>query len=648
MGGGDTVKRRLRIRTIVGLLTLLMSVNVAGVVLFASVRLLPAARDVRQTTEPLLQLFERLGEGQRWLAEALGEAGTMTRTRSPEARGRLKAMLAERDHLVGTLPLAVVPQRVRVPLARAEEAMSRLVVLLDEMVTLDEMGRNEEALDRMAEAGSLRTRVVGIIAEAELAGLADVIQGQQRLEFLNRQFIAICIAWLIVTTGIVLGGLKVVRGRFAEHLGDLQDGLARVGRGDLSVEIVPRAADELRALTEHFNSMTRVLRDRAERQGQVAAAGELLAGVAHEVNNPLMAIVATAEMRLSDPNLAPGVRVDLENLIGEAQRAGQLVKGIVKLIRPDTGAPRATDFNEVIRDAWDLVWFQFRADGVKGRLQLAEGMRAVNVNPQKLQQVFVNLLSNAHHAVVGGNSAREIRVRSWSERGRVCAEVVDTGSGVPSEAVPKLFAPFFSTRTDGRVGLGLYTSRLIAREAGGDVEYRSGERGACFMVWLPALPEGVAAAREAPSGEYPVLVGTRPSSEALRSPVPAPRGRGPLAGRLVLVVDDEAMVRRPIARFLGKCGSRVVEAADGHEALASIRVEQPDLVLTDVRMPGMDGVALYREIAARFPALAARVYFLSGDVAALEQLGDDHVASARVLRKPIELGELERRLSDGL
>lgn len=621
------MKRRLKIKTIVAIAVALSTASVGGVGFYAGLRVLPAAHALRGTTEPLLELYARLAEGQQWLGDAVQEANAAVRTGTPETRERLRRRLEGRDQLVGALPLAAVPIRLRVPLARAEDEMARLVVLLDEMATLLELGRQGDAAARLADVHAIRARVVGTIASAEIQGLDDVVSGQRELERLARQFVLVCVLWLLATTAIVGTALRTVRRRFAEHLGQLLDGLERVGRGDLNVALAPVADDELQALSEHFNSMTRVLRDRAERQGQVAAAGELLASAAHEVNNPLMAIVATAQERLNDPMLPARVRVDFEGILGEAHRAAQLLHAIVRFLRPGPRTARAVAVNDVVRDTWDLIWPRLRADGIQTNLDLAPDLSPVVADPHRLEQLLVNLLSNAHQAVLKVGAPRRLAVRTCAREGRVVIAIHDNGPGVPEDVRAHLFKPFYSTQPDGRAGLGLYTARLLARDAGGDVVQVAGEeRGAVFEVTLPAAPAATAAAT---------------------GPEPAVRA-GDLKGAKLLVVDDEPSVRRPIAKYLARHGAEVREAGNGEEALASLAGGDAHVILADLRMPVMDGITFYRELAARDPALAARVLFFSGDVAQLGQLGQEAIAPDRVLTKPIDLAELERRVVEHL
>ncbi len=398
--------------------------------------------------------------------------------------------------------------------------------------------------------------------------------------------------------------------------------------------------DELGKVTTHFNQMTRVLRDRAEEQGRFAAAGELLGGVAHEVNNPLMAIASHAELRLSDGQLPAEQRSEMQNILRQAQRAAKLLRGLLRFVRAGEKRAAAVNMNDVVRSAIDLVSYRFSIDEISIEGRLDPGLPAVVGDANRLEQVLVNLLSNALDALRMVKPPRRLIVDSFVSEGgdRVCVTVTDNGPGVSSEIVQRLFRPFASTKGRRGTGLGLYISRQLVREAEGELELVAhAERGARFVVWLPCAAGAVPAA-------------------TVRAPIPTPIPMAPptatkasLAGIRVLLIDDEELVRRPIARFLGKRGAEVSEAGDGAAALERIRGGlEPQVILADLRMPRMDGAEFYERLLEEQPRLAERVLFLSGDITHLASRGLADVPRDRVLVKPVELAELERRIGDFL
>ena len=484
------------------------------------------------------------------------------------------------------------------------------------------------------------------------------------------------ILWLAIGALLISFTLLLLRRRLWIPLARLETGLARVADGDMNAQLAVQGTDELDRLAAHFNEMTRVLRARAEEQGRFAAAGELLSGVAHEVNNPLMAIAALAEMRIDDPDIATGQREEMREILAQARRASKLLRGLLRFVRAAERHITRVDLNNVVRGALDLVSYRFGVDEIELAGRLDPLLPAVEGDPVRLEQVVVNLLSNAIDAMRAVPPPRRLGVDTWSEEGKVFIAVEDSGRGVPADVLPRLFLPFSTTKGRRGTGLGLYVSRQLVREAGGELglDARPG-KGARFVLHLPAtasLPEPapasftVAPATSAPQRApprppppppppRPETLPSRPVAGATRAPqangeaAPGatppvrPASTGTLQGIRVLLVDDEETIRRPLARFLGRRGATVIEAADGEEALSTLKGMEPDIILADLRMPRLGGTELYERLRAAHPALAQRVIFLSGDLTQLEDAGEV-ISPDRILAKPVELRELEQRL----
>ena len=483
---------------------------------------------------------------------------------------------------------------------------------------------------------SLRLLVVGAVVAAMIYGAALTLALTGNLG--SRAVIVVIVGAILLPIALL-----IVRRRMWKPLAALEQGIKRVADGDLSTQVPVARDDELGKVTTHFNQMTRVLRDRAEEQGRFAAAGELLGGVAHEVNNPLMAIASHAELRLSDGQLHAEQRSEMQNILRQAQRAAKLLRGLLRFLRAGEKRTAAVNMNDVVRSAIDLVSYRFSIDEISIEGRLDPGLPAVVGDANRLEQVVVNLLSNAIDALRTVKPPRRLTVDSSVTEGgdRVCVTVTDNGPGVSAEIIQRLFRPFASTKGRRGTGLGLYISRQLVREAEGELELVAhADRGARFLVWLPCAPGTVPAATEpAPSPPAP-------------PPPPAPPAKATkasLAGIRVLLVDDEELIRRPMARFLGKRGAEVTEAGDGAAALERIRGGfEPQVILADLRMPRMDGAEFYERLLEEQPRLAERVLFLSGDITHLAGRGLADVPRDRVLVKPVELAELERRIGDFL
>jgi len=254
----------------------------------------------------------------------------------------------------------------------------------------------------------------------------------------------------------------------------------------------------------------------------------------------------------------------------------------------------------------------------------------VFADPHQIQQVLLNLLINAEHAMLDANGRGMLILRSWHdpERDAVILEVNDDGPGVPEEMQPKIFDPFFTTKAVGKgTGLGLTVAYAIAQEHGGQLSVKSLHgRGASFFLELPV------------SGAH------------IRLPEPARTGPKTAVpkGTRGLVIEDEQALNEAVAAALTDEGFEVDRAADGLEALGRLRERQYDVVICDLRMPKMDGVAFFREVSATMPQIARRIIFVTGDVAGTEAERFLEDSGCRWVAKPFRLKELVRIARESL
>lgn len=623
--------RALSIRTLFLVLVTMVGLYVLGVSIFLAVRMHPGAVLLRQDTEPVLELFGVLnGRSQRLESEvrdlqglvALGAPGY------PAALARLRERLTEAPDEPSTRAYTAVPEAMRASMAAADDAIAQLEAAALEAESLLELGRYDAAQARMLSVNALVGEMNRHLADAERRGLSDLVRREDELSHATGQALSAVLWWLGIGFFFLPAVLILAYRRLGAPLRDLEEGLTHVAEGDLHAEVPVRYADEIGRLAEHFNHMTWVLRERAEEQGRFAAAGELIAGVAHEVNNPLMAISAITQQRLEDDDLRADDRQDLLQILRQSRRAGKLLSGLLRFAR-SAGEARANTANvgRVVREAIDLVSYQFGVAEITLNAQIDADLPRVMGDPARLEQVFVNLLSNAIHAVRQVQPPRTITLASGRDAAGVWLKLEDNGPGIPTTLQHRLFRPFVTTKGRQGTGLGLYISRQILRDAGGDIEVESSVGGgARFLVRFLAAPE----------------------SDWLITPRDQTRPEAPstLAGIRILVVDDEEALRRPIARFLRRRGAEVLEAGDGLEALERVRAAEGrlDVLLADLRMPRMDGVSLHAELRREFPGLADRIVFLSGDLTHLTSSGDGPIATDRILLKPVDLEDVEIRL----
>src|SRR6266545_4313410 len=408
--------------------------------------------------------------------DALDEARALARDLLEARRPPGADTLAAIDRLVargrappGAPPDTAGPLALRAALARADEAM-RLVA--------DTVAVAVAALARGAQAQA----AAGLRAAARLDRAADregfearglardyLLDRQRALDVAASELFRDTLLWLALGVIAIPLAVSILRRRFWEPLRALEAGLTQVAEGDLNTEVAVQRVDEIGRLAQHFNAMTRVLRDRAHEQGRFVAAGELLAGVAHEVNNPLMAIAAHAENRLADPTIPEEQRGEMTQILRQARRATKLLRGLLRFVRATEQEVTRVNLNDVVRGALDLVSYRFGVDEITVGGRLDPNLPPVQGDAVKLEQVVVNLLANAIDALRAIKPPRHLAVDTSVADGRASVVVADNGRGVAPEIAPRLFLPFATTKGRRGTGLGLYISRQIARDAGGEL-----------------------------------------------------------------------------------------------------------------------------------------------------------------------------------
>jgi signal transduction histidine kinase/CheY-like chemotaxis protein len=379
-------------------------------------------------------------------------------------------------------------------------------------------------------------------------------------------------------------------------------------------------------LDRQNRSLEAIVRERTERLLQsekIATMGSLLAGVAHELNNPLAVVLwQTHLLRESAPE--PAIAAGVEKIMTGAERCVRIVRNFLALARQQTPERTQVGLNGLVNDSVELLTYELRSDNVEVVLSLADDLPILWADGHQLQQVLVNMIMNAHHAVRQRPAdARMISITTRSDGAlrRVHIEIIDSGPGIPAEIRGRIFEPFFTTKPVGQgTGLGLSLCRGIIEEHGGTitVESESG-RGTTFEITLP--------------------VTVRPASPD----TPSETETAPTVGmKSILVVDDERDLAEILVEALGREGHRVEIAGNGADALRRLEQHRYDLVVSDTKMPVMDGVELFHEIERRFPTLSKRIIFVTGDVLDAEKRRFLESSGAPFLTKPFELGEVRR------
>ena len=390
--------------------------------------------------------------------------------------------------------------------------------------------------------------------------------------------------------------------------------------GGVRVEALMRDVSERKKLEDQARDLYHQLLQ-AEK---LAALGQTISGVAHELNNPLATILTWAE-RLSQLSVDEASRRGLDAILSESERAARIVRNLLTFARKRHTTRTMINLNEVVRETLALRSYEQRVTNVVTVEALATGLPVVFADPHQVKQVLLNLIINAEQAMLAAHGRGTLVVRTWHdvERESLVLEVNDDGPGVPDDVQNKIFDPFFTTKDVGKgTGLGLTVAYAIIQEHGGRITVRSNPgAGASFFVELPARVEP---ARPAPV-RGPRTVAVEHAQEAA-----------------VLVVEDEPALAAAVAEALTDAGYSVDRAGDGEEALERIDEREYDLVVCDLKMPRLDGMSFYRAIAATAPSLARRVIFVTGDVVGTDAERFLDESGCRWLAKPFRLADLLR------
>jgi signal transduction histidine kinase/ActR/RegA family two-component response regulator len=421
---------------------------------------------------------------------------------------------------------------------------------------------------------------------------------------------------MLSLAGIVLGAAVVwflVR-KVTAPLRALRDSAEAVGQGDFSRRVQVNSSDECGELATVFNRMTQNLKTSREELEQtvdrlkstqaqlvqsekLSGIGEFVAGVAHELNNPLTTVMGFSEL-LKQADAKPEHERFLDMIHKSALRCQKIVQNLLSFARRHPPERKLSSLNELVNGAVEFLQYQLRTSNIEVTTQLAPRLPRALVDPHQVQQVFLNIINNARQAIEAHQPTGAIRISTELCGTMARVRFKDNGPGIPEANMSKVFDPFFTTKEAGKgTGLGLSLCYGIIKEHGGSIAVHSPPgQGATFVIELPLAHEANMAdiASEAPRDDR------RKSTE----------GRG----KKVLVVDDEESILQMVRETLAQNGFEVDIARDGETALHQLEQKPYDLALCDWKMPGINGRQVYERVAATNPALAERIIFITGDV----------------------------------
>ena len=385
-----------------------------------------------------------------------------------------------------------------------------------------------------------------------------------------------------------------------------------------------------RDLTDSKQAQAQIERQREalHQNEKLSALGSLLAGVAHELNNPLSIVVAQAVL-LAETNRDEKIIKRANGIRAAAERCARIVKTFLSMARQQTPEQGAVDINLLVDNALELIGYTLRTAGIEIIENRSENLPYVWGDADQLHQVVANLLVNAQQAMMETPEPRRLTITTSFDDAakKIILMLDDTGPGVPADMRSRIFDPFFTTKPTGvGTGIGLSVCHGVVESHRGKIDITdSPDGGARFVIQLPPAD----AAATLPDG---------PTAPAIADS----------AGRHILIVDDELEIAESLAEILELDGYKIDLADSGITALERIADTDYDMILTDLRMPRMDGPTLYRAIEKKYPHLCSRVAVVTGNT--LEATASDFLKATglRWIEKPFIPADISKLVSEVL
>ncbi len=454
--------------------------------------------------------------------------------------------------------------------------------------------------------------------------------------------------WALSLAAILFsaGSVWMVISRATDPIRRLRDKVEAVGRGDFSKRLELNRTDEVGALARSFNEMTANLQgSRAElektvetlrttqnqlvQREKLSAVGEFVAGVAHELNNPLTSLIGFAEL-LQSGGMDEKQSSYLNYIVKSSQRCHKIVQSLLGFSRQHPPERTLVKVNEILDAVLELLAYEMRTSNIEVLTRHDLSLPPIFGDSHQLQQVVLNLLNNGRQAIQSAQGNGQIRIVTERAGSFVRVTISDNGPGISPENLAKLFDPFFTTKPVGQgTGLGLSLCYGIIKEHGGSIHAASQPgAGATFAIELP--------------------IADPPPPSGVEGGASAPESTAAVGAKRVLVIDDEEWILTLARKVLEGDGHQVDVARDGAAALAALAQARYDLLVCDQKMPGLSGPQLYQKLLAEHPDSAERLLFMTGDVVSENFQQFLKKTRKSCLTKPFSLSQLRGAVAEAL
>jgi PAS domain S-box-containing protein len=371
----------------------------------------------------------------------------------------------------------------------------------------------------------------------------------------------------------------------------------------------------------------RMLQEKAEISSRLASVGEMAAGIAHEINNPLTGVIGFSDMLL-ERELPQDMKEQVEIIADGSRRVADIVKRLLTFARQHKPVKAMVNINELIENTLNMRNYVLKTNNIDVITQFDTSLPLITIDPGQIQQVFLNLIINAEYAMKKSGQPGELKIATSMKNDKLLISFADNGPGISPENIKKLFQPFFTTKPVGEgTGLGLSLSRAIITEHGGTLSVESElNKGAKFTIELPIRKVYV-------------------QNEEVELDKLAKLKEG---NKKILVVDDESTVQQFVKSALNPSDYNVDTTGDPYDALHKIAANNYDLVIIDIRMPGMNGQELFDKIVNDKPYMSKNILFTTGDSENSEVKAFIQRHNLHSIAKPFDHQELEKQIREML